>query len=369
MNRTLRKVAVRGSAAMVAIALLAACGSNSVKADGSSAGAEKGPAYEAVKAHSATPTETGLTGPLSKKPAAGLHVDFLACALPVCEQQSKYFTQGAEKLGWSTKVISFQQTPEALQSAFDTAISDKPDGVVVSGFPVAAYAEKLAKLNQMGIPVVDYATTNPVGNGIIAVAGDDTTVKYGEYQAEWIAADSKGKAHVIMFNTPDFPVQVKLQDALKERLAALCSGCTFDSVDIALSDLGPDLPNRVVSEVQRKPDTNYIVLGFADLGAGVPAALKNADLNVKIATAGPQQATFQEIMDGNIAMVAAQPQEEQQWCLVDALARHNVGDPVPPNACDLPSQILTKANVTEAWATWPGVPGWQDKFLAAWHVS
>jgi len=327
-------------------------------------------AIAATKAHSATPTDVGIAGPLTKRPASGQKIDFLACALPTCQEQARYFKNAASNLNWTVKVVNFKLSPEALQAGFETAIADKPSGVVVSGFPSVIYKKQLAQLDKMGVPVVDYATTNQAKDGIIAVAGNDTVNKYGSYEAEWIAADSGGKAKVVMFNTPDYPVQVKLEAALKKRLLQLCPSCTFKHVDVALTDIGPGLPNKIVSELQREPDTNYLVTGFADLNAGVPAALKNAGLNkVKLVTAGPGQAAYQDIMDGNLAMASAQPKEEQQWCLVDALARHSVGDQVPANACNLPSQIMTSQNVTKAWTDWPGVPGWKAAFLKAWKVA
>jgi ABC-type sugar transport system substrate-binding protein len=127
----------------------------------------------------------------------------------------------------------------------------------------------------------------------------------------------------------------------------------------------------VVSSVQRDPDVTHLIFGFAEMTTGVPAALKNAGLadKVKIITAGPEQPTFQSIINGEIAAATAQPLEEQQWCMADALARFASGTEVPPVACDLPSQILQKDTVPEAWKVWPGVPDWKNEFLKDWEVS
>jgi hypothetical protein len=157
----------------------------------------------------------------------------------------------------------------------------------------------------------------------------------------------------------------------KDFQGAMCSGCKYTYDSLALTDIGPSLPAKVVSAVQRTTGTQYLVFGFAELTTGVPAALANAGLTsrVKIITAGAEQPTFQSIMDGQLQAASAQPLEEQQWCLADALARHYSGDTVPLVACDLPSQILTKDNVTAAWPVWPGVPNWKNAFLKNWLVS
>lgn len=349
--------------------------SGSSTSDGSTAASSKIPAatQEYFDANIKTPTDVGMVGPLSKKPPSGLTVDFLACNLPTCEQQARYFTQAVKHFGWKTKTVVFQSSAEGIQNAFNTAITDKPTGgVVTSGFPKQTYAKQLATLKQMKIPVVDYFSGNEAGDGIISAIGNQAILKFSDNMTAWVTVDSGGTGHAIEFNVPSFAVQAIMQKRIEENLTGRqCTDCKYTFNSLALTDIGPNLPAKVVSAVQKAPDTKYLIFGFSELTTGVPAALKNAGLadKVKIVTSGPEQPTFQSIINGEIAAAAAQPLEQQQWCMADALARYHTGDEVPAVACDLPSQILVKDNVPEAWPVWPGVPNWKQTFEKNWHVS
>lgn len=345
-------------------------------ASGSSASGSGGvsPAVQAAYNKAiATPTSAGTYGALAKKPAKGLTVDFLACALPTCEQQAVYFGQAVKHLGWTVKTIVFQSSSEGILNAFTEAVTDKPTGgVVTSGFEEASFAKQLAQLKALHIPVVDYFSGDEAGNGIVSAEGDQAILSFADYMSLWITVNSKNKGHVIEFNVPSFPVQAIMQKRNQQDLTGrYCTGCTYKFDDLALTDIGAGLPAKVVAAVQANPGTNYLLFGFTELTAGVAAALKDAGLSskVKIITAGAEQSTFQGILNGQIAAADAQPLEEQQWCLADELARYHSGTPVHPIACILPTQILTKANVPTAWPVWPGVPNWKAVFLHNWHVS
>lgn len=366
---------------VVVILALAGCGSSSSSSSsasssavgaGSSTGAIPAATQSYYNTNIATPTSVGIGGPLTKKPPTGLKVDFLACALPTCEQQAKYFAQAVAHLGWTVKTVVFQSSAEGIQSAFNTAVADKPSGgVVTSGFLKAAFAPQLAKLKAENVPVVDYFSGNEAGDGIISAVGNEAILKFSDNMASWVTVQSQNKGTVMEFNVPSFGVQAIMHNRLKQDFnGKFCTGCHYSYDSLALTDIGPALPAKVVNAVQRTSGTAYLVFGFSELTTGVPAALANAGLTsrAKIITAGPEQPTFQSIMNGQIAAATAQPLEEQQWCLADALARDHSGATVNQVACDLPSQILTKANVTAAWPVWPGVPNWKATFLKDWLV-
>ena len=372
-------------AAVVALGLvvLAGCGSSSSSSSSSSSGAASSSSASASAVPAATqayyvanvktPTSVGIIGgPLTKKPPTGLRIDFLACPLPTCESQATYFAAAVKHFGWTVKTVVFQASAQGIQDAFNTAIADKPAGVVTSGFLEAAFAQQLAKLKAMGIPVVDYFSGNPPGHGIITAVGNVAILKFADNMAAWATVQGDNKANVIEFNVPSYGVQAIMHTRLQQDFTGrMCTGCHYTYVPLSLTDIGPGLPAKVVAAVQRTTGPVYLVFGFSELTTGVPAALAAAGLTnrVKIITAGAEQPTFAAIRNGQITAATAQPLQEQQWCLADQLARKYAGDPVSPVACNLPSQILTKQNVTAVWPAWPGVPNWQAAFLKSWGVS
>lgn len=370
--------------AVVAALGVAACGSsNSSGSQTSSSGSSQAGQSAAngasglktlVAQEEATPTNVGDPGALTKRPPTGKTIAVLQCPIQTCTIGVTAWSQAAKALGWHVRAIPFQETPQSVLTALDQAVASHPDGVVTSGYPRALIQAGLAKLQAAHIPVVDLATCNAAQAPIIAVVDGCSSgpPRYGAIQADYIAATSGGKANVVMYNTPDYPYQVALQSALKGELAKQCSGCSFRGVNIALTDLGPKFPGVVVSDLQRNPQANYVVLGFADMyDLGLGPALSNAGLTSKvtIVSSSPTQLGFSHIKSGAIAAAAAQDNLQDAWCEADSFARYFAGDKVPPTSCTPPTQLLTKGSVNTSWTTWPGVPGWQQTFLKDWRVS
>ncbi|MEY2775549.1 MAG: hypothetical protein RL218_774, partial [Actinomycetota bacterium] len=110
---------------------------------------------------------------LGEAPASvpeGKTVYYIACSVAVCAEIQVGVEAAVTALGWTFKTTSHQDTPETVAAAFDAAIAAKPDVVLTSGNPREWFADQLATLQSMNIPVVSWSLPESYepGDGIAA---------------------------------------------------------------------------------------------------------------------------------------------------------------------------------------------------------
>ena len=136
----------------------------------------------------------------------------------------------------------------------------------------------------------------------------------------------------------------------------LCSDCPTDTIDIPLTSLGKDAPDRIVSYLRSHPKVNYVVLSESgSLGPGLTGALRAAGLKdkVKIVGQGGNEAVYQEVKAGDWLAVVPSALYSYDYAMLDALARKFAGVPVEETAPEF--WLMTKENAP-AVDRRPGVP-------------
>jgi len=377
MNLKLKQLSL-ASAAVTAALALGACGGggDDGAAQGGSAADQAGvaEALTNVKKWSAAPTTVGLDAALPETPQKGKTIVHLRCFVEGCQAIYQGLDQATKALGWNAKAINMGPTPEEVGQAFDAALAMHPDGILISGVASAVYKQQLAEAKRQGIPVVTLSAADPAtgmkGNGIISsINGPDQAELYGKVVANWVAADSKGKARVAYFTIKNFPTLAPVTNAFTTELKRLCPDCAVDKVEVQATDLGKRIPQQVVSAIQQQPDTKYVGFAFGQMSTGVRPALKGAGFkDVKIVGAAPYAANLQALRDGSEDMWAGHTNVLQGWYAADAFARYwEHTNLKPSDTLTMPTQVLTKANVPSD--KWYVVPNYEQKFESLWKVG
>jgi ribose transport system substrate-binding protein len=369
-----------GSASTGAATAAADAGTTaSTTADAAAPGLEAAKAF--VEEHSQNPTEIPLADkPLSKRPPSGKTIVYLECGTPNCKNIGNGIQEGAEALGWTLKRIPAGLTPEEVVKAWQSAISMKPDAAMIAGFGGDVAAKQIADFTATGAPWVGESVTDTVGeNGLLAViAGPDDFVLRGQYLAQWLAADSEGDANAILFNSPAFTILKPYQEAMEAQLKESCPTCKLTVQNINPADAGTKLPGTIVSAAQRDPDVNYVVPAWSDGALGVPQALKSAGLSdrVQMITQGAGKVNLQQVQNNETPVFVPESATIEGWMMVDALARHFVGDEIPVDDYQVtPHQYLTPDNLKEALGgsygdyNWVGVLDYADQYKQLWKVQ
>lgn len=290
-----------------------------------------------------------------------------------CKDLADFFTAGAKELGWDVKQIATQGTPESVQAAYEQALRDKPDAVVASGFPRAVYAKQLAQLKQAGIPVVQSNADDVAGDGISLLKnGPKDVAVQGEMLASWVVSDSGAQADTVYFDLPAYTILKPVKDTFAAKYKQWCAGCGLDTVDVPITAIGKDMPDRVVSYVRSHPKVTHIVFSLGLLNVGVPAALKTAGITGKhIAVNVGDAQNYQYIESGLSDAAMALNSHEAAWLQVDALARHFTGQSMAVDQkAVLPNMLITgKDNLPSADGDFPLVEDYQAQFKALWGLS
>jgi ribose transport system substrate-binding protein len=359
-------------AAGAALVVATGCGSSDSGSSAAQGGGGAGVAEALTLAKQSTsrPTSIGITKPIGNPVPTGKKVAFISCGVAACEAQGDIIKQGAADLGWTATTIGTDGSPEQLQNAFETALRQGADAIVLNAVNRASVAKQLEKAKQEGVAFVTSSSVDKTGDGILAnVAGTDNSAKIGENIAAQIVADSNGKANTLYANISAFQILQSLGDQFKSSYAQYCPSCQYASLDIPITSIGKDAPDRIVSYLRSHPQVNYVVLSVSNaLGSGLPAALRAAGLGDKVKIVGQSgdSQTFQDLQAKNLNSVVPYDYYTVDYLMLDALARHFAGVPVQ-NALP-PLWIVTPDNMP-AQATqglFPVVESYRDEFKKLW---
>jgi ribose transport system substrate-binding protein len=363
---------------MMAVALiaLAACGSSSSSDDGGSssgsvdkAGLKK--ATDAVAEFSKRPTQIPNSDPISKPIPKGKDIVFLSCGTSTCNLEAAIIKQATDALGWKLTSIANDGTPEKIKAAWAQILRDKPDGVLYTATPVEAFKNELAEASKMGIEVAACCTPDPVNDQLDFVIGTPAqSVRGGGLMAAYIIDKSKGTGQSLFVNVSAFEIIQSIKKGFDTMMSDNCKSCSTDSIDIPLTALGKDVPDRIVSYLRSHPETKYVSLSIdGALGAGLPAALKAAGLNdVTVIGEGPDENTLQYIANGEQDATVTFPYYEEMFSIVDALARKFAGVPLE-TSIEVPDWIVTKDTLPTADKIFPVVEDVKDQYFKLWGVN
>jgi hypothetical protein len=305
-----------------------------------------------VKQWSSGPSPWAINKPLSRRPPRGKVIYFLQCGLPICQQYGNFLVAPAKALGWKLVVVNAGLTPETTGAAYAKAAQALPSGILGAAAPVESYVTQLAIFRKHHIPYVQVGANDPPRPGITGTdPSDDDFQTSGAVEANWVVADSNGKANTVQFSDPSYTFSVETQEGFDSAYERLCPGCALDQQQVSVLDIGTTLPGQVVSYVQSHPSVKYLVFTLSDLTPGVGLALKNAGLlnRIKIVSRGASPLNFANIKAGLESMAVAEMTQEGAYVGLDTLARYFVGDPGAPFNFHnvLRHQIIDAANIKD----------------------
>ena len=383
-----------GLALVVSTLLAAGCGSShkdsatststsagaSTSATSASPGVDLGALRSKLAALEEFPTSIGVTAPVPNPPrnktAVWLQVQ-VGQGLP--DAVSKPLQEAGALLGWKIKVIPFPPTPQGVTTAMDTAVQLKPNVVFLAGYPPASYQQQLNELKAQGTIFVGYAlglAQSPPTGYSFEGATNAEFASVSRLMADQVAVDANGSAaRVGGFWMLTYPEQVSDLNAFKAELKATCPLCTSDDENVDPTTIGTGLPGQIVAYLQRHPDTQYLVLGYAPMFTGVEQAVRSAGVGTKIKESlsfDGDQTDWKDIQQNGIeTWDFSTSAADLAYQMFDAALRAMNGLPQQQGVPDygVPSLIVTPqnaaafaqrnytfiSNLKEQWATLGGV--------------
>ncbi len=349
--RRLRR-AVLLTAAVCATAGVAACGSASSSSSGGSSSGGDPPSQSVVSqarqvVGQARQPVTSYTLPKAHLSAVkDKHIVAITCTNQGsgCLQSAQAAATAVKSFGWTMTIVDGKGDPNVWNSAILNAITDHADAILLSAVPTALVSGAMAKAKAAAIPIVTMFT--PVlPDGAYGHVTVDHTLQ-GKQMADWVIADSNGKAHVIVNTDTEF-TELRQRVAGFEAELKECGGCkVVATVPSTLATLVTDMPNAAASAAQAHPDANYFIAVtdnhavFAVQGLRQAGVLNNP---VRVVSYDGNTPNYQLLRDGSQAADDVEPYGLQGWLAADLLLR--AFDHQPEADRTLPSRILDKQNV------------------------
>jgi ribose transport system substrate-binding protein len=390
-NRHLsRRIAAVG-ASVVALAAVTGCGSDEKS---STSGKGGGPGVTAAKVRVADlmkpTTEYAPPGPPLKnvKSLSGKTVWYI----PITEKVEFFqaVTGGLRtalgKAGVKLRSCSGEANPSATAACVNQAVDARAGAIVLDAIPiaVAAQAFEAAKASDIPVLVTDQNPPPPGAPGAVKGIGDDK-LAYASFGAQdlmrgvadWIIADSNGKANVLVTELTDSPsTQQWIRSGAIGEYRKYCPGCKTTVAKINIASL-QRVPSIISSQLVRNQDTNYVQPQFDAVAQPVQQGVQQAGFSnkVKAASATGLLAGLQSVkQQGFIKADMAINYGYQGWAIADELFRMMLGE--PPVEERIPQRLFTKENIgtikltpqAEATGEWFGSTEFRDMFTKLWGL-
>jgi ribose transport system substrate-binding protein len=297
------------------------------------------------------PESIGITEPLKEKPSAGKKIIAMACQLTVCEAWTKYVQEGANRLGWSTKISLFSGAPEDNLNKISAAVKEHPDAIILNGVPRETYEAAAELAVQEGVPIVtqEGELEGKEEEPFVAIQlGAKQFDVMSEATANWFIMDSGGTGNALALAYAQFPLSERITDTTAETIEKDCPECSVKKLLGQAEDTGTKLPAAIVSELQSNPDINYVILQDMAMFAGVEAAIREAGLQEKVKVMGNNTTpeSIKAVEEGTLLGNMAFSQKAAAYQGVDAAARYLEGMSTKENSeAPLMNQIFTQGKV------------------------
>ncbi|MGD9987936.1 sugar ABC transporter substrate-binding protein [Pseudonocardia sp.] len=316
-----------------------------------------------VATYKGLPTFTPPGAPIDPSTLRGKRM-FLIPLVPNPFNQSIQDTMAeiAQKVGMEFTVYPNQGKPSEWVQGMNTALTAKPDIIVLSTAPDPRTLQpQLAAAKAAGIPVLvthfydDSSPVPPTCEGCAAGVTALVTAPFnvaGKAAADWIIADSKADANVLLIGGADVLPSPATLDTISKEFAAQCPSCKVTVKNIPVSDWNTKTQSEIQSALTADPSINYVYPLYDAMVAGAVPAIQTLGRvgQVKVVSYNGSPYALKLIQEGDIvAMNVGEDTVGIGYASMDQAFRILLGQPTVDERT--PIRIWDKTNVNES-----GVP-------------
>lgn len=299
----------------------------------------------------------------------------LGQAIPVLAVEQKGLSEAASALGMSFKICDGKFQPAVAAACVNSAVSAGAAGIIMDSVTTASVATAMQNAAAHKVPVL---AVSAIGTNSAALAygtNGDEAAQAGA--ANWIVADSNGKATVLSTRVQDDTGALNDTAVGSKPVFDKCTGCKITFATYT-SGTVPGIPSLISSTLLRNRGVNY---GFPQFDFLVPlyvAGVRTAGMTgkLKIVSTNGVLSSMQMVKNGGQDADIASNRNYSGWLAMDSMLRMIKGMPVPTN-WQIPIRIFDKSNIgtiplTEAAAStgeWFGPLDYQASFKALWGLK
>jgi ribose transport system substrate-binding protein len=303
--------------------------------------------------------------------------------VPITQQAPQFATtaaglkQALSSAGISLQVCNGNSNPSQISACISQATGAKAGAIITDSIPYALAANALNAAQAKGIPVIitdQVADTTHPASKSLAYLYDPGSSQLVEV-ADWIIADSAGKAKVLINESTDSPSTQAYVAAAQAEFKKYCSGCTVVINKISSANFSL-IGSSTSSALLSNPGIDYVVPEFEQYleptTGGITQSGKKA--GIKVVTSAAQIDSLQELKAGQLAAGAGQSSGFQGWVDADAALRLMLKQSVPQ--VTVPTRLFTSSNIGSLALTntaqtsgeWFGSTSYQQAYKKLWGV-
>jgi ribose transport system substrate-binding protein len=371
-------------AAVLAVALLAACSSGTTDSSSGSGGgaAADGPLAEVVAdVEAASQAQDSFEVPSEPVDVSGwegktVYYVPITAQISVFQVYGEKIGEALETVGADLQICDGGSNPSQISGCIDQAVGASAAAIITDNVPYGMAANSLDGARAAGIPVLianqipDPAF--PADDSLAYVQGPATEMITSV--ADWIIADSDGKATIVLQKVTDNPSTVAWAEAAEQEIDERCPDCTVVVNEVSASNF-PLIPSSTSSAILANPDTRYVLAEFEHFVQPTLGGVQQTPnaAQIKIVSSAATLTGLQMLADGGqLHADAGQNFAYQGWATADALFRLTAGQEIPEY--DYSFRLFTQDNIGDldlsekgqASGSWYGPTDFADDFAALW---
>lgn len=337
------------SASMLALALTACGGAGD---DGGGTAETSASVIAEAKAAVAKNREgTDRALPISApKPQAGQNVWLISCsqAGEGCSAPAEGAEEAAAVVGWDLTIVDGKGRPDVFASAIRSAVADDADGIILDAIDCIAAKSALQDARKAGTKIFAFYAfdcndpilkdqSEPLFDAELSFGNGVTFIDYVEKvqsrsAADYIIAQTEGKAKIIEFTEDDLVITQHLKKGFEDRIKD-CEGCEivkkvpFNLDDFVTGKLG----GKAEAALTQNPDANVLYSPYdSALTVGIAQAVVASGRNDDILVTGNEGLTpnigFTQDNKGQ-DFITGLPARWVGWAAIDSMNRLLQGEP------------------------------------------
>lgn len=240
---------------------------------------------------------------------------------------AKGLGEAANVLGWHVRMLDARGSVSGRKNALNTALSMKPNGVILLGSDAHSLEPLLVKFKQEDIPVVGWHVGPIAGklpSGSVAMNVSTDPLKVARLAAMKAVVESRGHAGVVIFTDSTFEIAMSKANEMA-KIIQECPKCTLLEIRRVPISKSAQLMPKITQELLKRYGarwTDALAINDIYFDYATPEFSKTGrDIHLFSAGDG-SPAAFMRIKAGMFQYgTVAEPLNLQGWQLADELNR------------------------------------------------
>ena len=300
-------------------------------------------------------------------------------AVPIFHAISDSLKSALDKAGVQLQICDGNGNPADWDKCLSQAVQQGAAGIILDGFPPDLVAAGLQNAKQNGVPVILGNFQYPKPSTDKVAYTSLVVPKVAQLVADWIIADSNGKANVLIAETTDSSNNQELiHGTMIPRFKKLCPGCVTSVIGTTTADWSVRLGSETANALLADPGINYFAPEYDGMAPFMTSAAARAGRNdIKVSTFNANLQQMQDLAAGQFifANVGANI-DYLGWAYADQIMRMLL-HVAPSQNANVPVRLFTRKNVKNLTITkkaansgeWYGNVDYHAEFLKLWGLK